>query len=86
MGISKRDFYGLLLRGGAIVGRVTGPYGKTRAECGGIEIPCEWTFKYGQKKVLDKLKTITRELLAIPSTMHTRVLFYYTRKKDSDEY
>ena len=41
-----------------IVGRVTGPRRKTRAECGGMEIPCELTFKHGQKMVLDKLKLL----------------------------
>lgn len=47
-----------VLRGGIIAGRVTGTRRKTRAECGGMEIPCELTFKHGQKKVLDKLKLL----------------------------
>ena len=47
-----------VLRGGIIAGRVTGTRRKTRAECGGMEIPCELTFKHGQRKVLDKLKLL----------------------------
>ena len=47
-----------VLRGGIIAGRVTGTRRKTRAECGGMEIPCELTFKHVQKKVLDKLKLL----------------------------
>ena len=42
--------YLFVLRGGAIVGRVTGAHRKTRAECGGMEILCELTFKHHQKK------------------------------------
>lgn len=47
-----------VLHGETIVGRVTGARRKTRAECGGMEIPCELTFKHHQKKILDKFKLL----------------------------
>ena len=47
-----------VLRGGIIIGKVTGARTRTRADCGGMEIPCELTFKHHNKKVLDKLKLL----------------------------
>ena len=46
--------------GGTITGKVMAASRKTRAECGGLEIPCELTFSHDQKKVVDKLKLLLK--------------------------
>ena len=48
--------------GGSITGTVKGRRRKTLEPCGGMEIPCELTFRHSKKKILDKLKLcIARE-------------------------
>ncbi len=45
-----------ILHGGTITGVVKGRRRKTLEPCGGMEIPCELTFRHPKKKILDKLK------------------------------
>ena len=44
-----------IIHGGSITGIAKGRRWKTLEPCGGMEIPCELTFRYS-KKILDKLK------------------------------
>ncbi len=57
MEISKECCF--VLHGGTIAGEVTGRRRKTIEPCGGMEIPCELTFRHTEK-MLEKLKLAIR--------------------------
>ncbi len=59
MEISKECCLFVLHRG-TIAGEVTGTRRKTIEPCGGMEIPCELTFRHTEKKMLEKLKRSIR--------------------------